>query len=288
MSPSRDPDRLSPAHPPTPGPRALAVAGLCALLGLGAGACDGSAGADDGRPEAEPHDLVVFVYDRSASITDFQLERARELTDERLTALDFSDRIAALEVLRRSLSESPRRWSQKVPDRQYTGAAVRRDSISRARFVTDAQDYLVRYSDATERGDIQYTDILATLHDIASEIKAYPDHRPIVYLFSDMLQSDGQIVMEQGQRMPPADWVETRRRQSRLPDLEGVCIMVVGARTDTRLGQDVKEFWDGYFEATGARFMNRNYTYRPVRLPEHPCEGSSAAEDRSPEGDTAG
>lgn len=243
-------------------------------------------GADDGRPESEPDDIVVFVFDRSASITDFQLERARELTDQRLGELGFGDRIAALEVLQRSLSEAPSRWSQKVPDRQYTGAAVRRDSVSRSRFVTDARDYLQRFSDTTERGGIQYTDILATLHDVASEIQAYPEHRPIVYMFSDMLQSDGQIVMEQGRAMPPEDWVEARRRQGRLPDLGGACIMVVGARTDTRLGQQVKDFWDEYFAATGARLIDRNYTYRPVRLPEDPCGGSSGARDGGPATDS--
>lgn len=270
---SREPDRVPPRRP-NAAPGLLVVTGLCAVLVLAA-ACDGSAGADDGRPESGPNNLVVFVYDRSASISDFQLERARELTDQRLTELEFGDRIAALEVLRRSLSESPRRWTQKVPDRQFSGAAVRRDSLSRARFVTDAQDYLRRYSDAADRGEIQFTDILATLHDVASELKAYPDHRPVVYLFSDMLQSDGQIVMEQGQRMPPEDWVETRGRQDRLPDLDGACVMVVGARTDTRLGQQVKEFWDRYFEATGARLTSQNYTFRPVRLPEHPCGDGS-------------
>lgn len=256
--------------------RSTAAASLAAALLLAAAACDGEAGADDSTPDARPHDLVVFVYDRSASITDFQLERARELTDQRLRGLGFGDRIAALEVLQRSLSEPPRRWTQKVPDRQFEDAALRRDSVSKARFVRDAQDYLRRYTEAGDRGHIRNTDVLATLHDVASEVQAFDDHRAIVYLFSDMLQADGPIIMEGGRNMPPANWVASHEREGRLPDLGGACVMVIGARTDTQLGQQVKEFWMEYFEATGARLASRNYTYRPVRLPVYPC-GRSAA-----------
>lgn len=251
----------------------LAAAGLLLAAGVLA-SCDGSAGADDGRPGAAPDDLVVFVFDRSASITDFQLERARELTDQRILDLGFGDRIAALEVLQRSLSEAPRRWSQRVPEREFTEANVRRDSVSRIRFLRDAQDYLRSYTDPDDRGGIMHTDILATLHDVASEVQAYSSSRPIVYLFTDMLQSDGVIEMEEGRAMPPDGWVAERARAGRLPDLGGACIMVIGARTDTRLGQRVKDFWDRYFEATGAELQDRNYTYRPVRLPDHPCDRS--------------
>ena len=259
---------------------------LCAVLGgTAAAGCDGSAGADDGRPAADPNDLVVFVYDRSASISDFQLERARELTDQRVGELDYGDRIAALEVLQRSLSEPPKRWTQRVPEREFTDAQVRRDSVSKARFLRDAEDYLRQYTDPEDRGDIRFTDILATLHDVGSEVQAYDDYRAIVYLFSDMLQSDGAIEMEGARNMPAEDWVEARDRQGRLPDLEGACVMVVGARTDTRLGQRVKDFWSEYFEATGAELLDRNYTYRPVRLPRHPCgeesSSSTGPDDRS-------
>jgi hypothetical protein len=48
-------------------------------------------------------------------------------------------------------------------------------------------------------------------------------------------------------------------------------VVVIGARVDTDLGQRVKAFWDDYFEATGATLLDRNYTLRPVTLPEHPC-----------------
>jgi len=53
-----------------------------------------------------------------------------------------------------------------------------------------------------------------------------------------------------------------------------VCIVVVGARTDTADGQRVKGFWKDYFDATGAILLDRNYSLRPVRLPEDACAGA--------------
>ncbi len=40
---------------------------------------------------------------------------------------------------------------------------------------------------------------------------------------------------------------------------------------DTDASQRVKRFWRDYFDATGAVMLDRNYTLRPVELPEHPC-----------------
>ena len=72
-------------------------------------------------------------------------------------------------------------------------------------------------------------------------------------------------------RMPPANWIPERASQGRLPDFQGACIVVVGARTDTQAGQTVKAFWEEYFQATNGRLSERNYAYRPVQIPANPC-----------------
>ncbi len=77
--------------------------------------------------------------------------------------------------------------------------------------------------------------------------------------------------MEGLRRMPDARWVEREQANGTLPDLSGLCIYVVGARVDTKQSQHVKDFWQQYFDVTGAVFETRNYTLRPVDLPEHPC-----------------
>jgi hypothetical protein len=104
-------------------------------------------------------------------------------------------------------------------------------------------------------------------------VHPFRDYRTAVYLFSDMLQSGREIEMEGLRRMPAEDWVETRRASARLPDLDGVCVVVIGARIDTDASQKVKSFWSEYFKATGANLYDHNYSLRPVSLPLDPCPG---------------
>lgn len=235
-------------------------------------ACSGGEAADAPPKEAEaPKELVIFVYDRSWSIPDHTLQMAQQLTTQRLQELDHGDRIATLQVLQRSLAEPPKRWSQPVPEREYENAAVRADSVSRQRFLDEVGIYLQEYSTPEDREGIQGTDILSSLHDVAAELDPYRDRRATLYLFSDMLQSTPEIEMEGLRNMPADDWVSRMKADGRLPDLRGLCVVVVGARVDTEAGQRVKAFWSEYFEATGATLLDSNYMLRPVELPPRPC-----------------
>lgn len=254
--------------------------GRCLLLAaalVSAEACGApeasSAGGEGGTELTRtPPVLVVFMYDRSTSISGSQLEIARQLTNERIRKLDHGDRIAAHQILQLSLEEPPLRWSETVPSREFTEQTMPRDSVTRARFLRDAQDYLRVFTDSTARGDINGTDILSTLHDVASDLQAAGNRRATLYVFSDMLQANRQMNMEGLARMPPSDWVEREAADGTLPDLEGLCVVIIGARVDTDAGQRVKAFWDEYFEATGATLLDRNYTLRPVSLATRPCD----------------
>jgi hypothetical protein len=227
---------------------------------------------EDGAPKARP-ELVVLVYDRSTSISGYQLALARQLTNERLRKLDHGDRIAAHQILQLSLSEPPRRWSQTVPRREWQEQQMARDSVTRARFLRDAQDYLVAFTDTTSREDINGTDILSTMHDVAADLRAAGTREATLYVFSDMLQSNRTIDMEGLRRMPPSNYVQAELNKGTLPDLTGLCVVVVGARVDNAASQRVKRFWDEYFEATGAVLLDRNYVHRPVTLPAPACDG---------------
>lgn len=243
---------------------------VCALAGI-AVACSGEAADPATAGPPEPPELVMFVYDRSTSIPDHQLELARQLTDERLDRLSHSDRIAGMQLLQLSLAEPPERWSQQIPEREVQGFEVSRDSVALVRFLRDAKILLRRFSQPEGREAIGGTDILSTLHDVAAEMRPYPDHEATLYLFSDMLQSNRTIDMEGLSRMPPDDWIQTAKANGQLPDLSGLCVVIVGARIDTPGAQRVKSFWDEYFRATGATLYDRNYMLRPVRLPVEPC-----------------
>jgi hypothetical protein len=242
---------------------------LLAACGTPEGTAAG--GAEVTEITRTPPQLVVFAYDRSTSISGHQLDIARQLTNERIRKLDHGDRIAAHQLLQLSLEEPPLRWTQDVPAREFQDQMLARDSISRIRFLQDAQDYLIAFTDSAGREDINGTDILSTLHDVAADIRAAPGREAVLYIFSDMLQSNRTIDMEGLSAMPPADWVRRHKAAGTLPDLSGLCVVAIGARVDTDAAQRVKRFWDEYFEATGARLEDANYMLRPVMLPEHPC-----------------
>ncbi len=253
----------------------IAVFGCVIVSPLLAG-CGTSEGTAAGGGEANEitstaPQLVVFAFDRSTSISGNQLEIARQLTNERLRKLDHGDRIAAHQLLQLSLEEPPQRWTQDVPAREFLEHELASDSTSRTRFLQDAQDYLISFTDSTGRENINGTDILSTLHDIAADLRAAQGRDAVLYLFSDMLQSNRTIDMEGLRAMPPANWVRRSKAAGTLPDLTGLCVVAVGARVDTNAAQRVKRFWDEYFEATGAIFEDANYMLRPVTLPEHPC-----------------
>jgi hypothetical protein len=256
--------------------RGVWVAALVALPLLGGcGTSEGNAAAGEGEGGSiarSTPELVIFVYDRSSSIEDHQLKLARDLTNDRIRKLDHGDRIAAHELLQLSLDEPPKRWSETVPQREWTDQAMSRDSVIRARFLRDAQDYLVVFTDTTARSEIDGTDILSTMHDVAADLQAAPNRQAVLYVFSDMLQSNRTIDMEGLRRMPPSSWVTDQASKGTLPNLTGLCVVVIGARVDTEASQRVKSFWDEYFGATGAKMLERNYTLRPVTLPEHPCD----------------
>ena len=256
----------------TPWRSGLALVATLGVL-LGCSGPEDSRASEGPSRESEP-ELLIFVYDRSSSVQNHELEHAARLTRDRLGRLGHEDRIVAIELLELSLDEEPRRWSQQVPAREFTDRHVPRDSVTLARFVQDARDYIVRFSDPEGRDDIDGTDILATLHLVGAELQAYPDRPATLVLYSDMLQANREMNMEGLVHMPPDGWIQRRHAEGRLPDLGGLCVFVAGARGDTLSSRIVKDFWLEYFAATGAHLEGRNYAYRPVQIPGRPCRGT--------------
>jgi hypothetical protein len=250
----------------------LGVVVLATVLLGGCRELDG-AGQDGPTPDQRQPEMVIFLFDRSTSVNRHELEHAQKLTRERIGRLEHGDRIVAIELLEHSLAEEARRWSQQVPERRYPDLRVRRDSVDAARFVRDARDYIARFSDPEDRDHISGTDILSTLHLVAAELQAYPDHRSTLVLYSDMLQANQEMNMEGLARMPPADWIRSRAPRGLLPGLEGLCVVVVGARNDTGASRIVMDFWKEYFQTTGAVLEEVNWAYRPVQIPGRPCPG---------------
>lgn len=231
----------------------------------------GATGRAAETTEAEPADLLIFVFDRSTSVRAHELEHARGLTRDRLRTLDFGDRIVALELLRHQLDEEPVRWSQRVPSREFADRTLPSDSVSKARFIRDVTEYVRAFGDPEDRDDIDGTDILSTLHLVASEIAAEPSARATLYLFSDMLQANRSLNLEGPAPGAGPSWIQEQDSLGALPDLRGLCVIVVGALEDSPRTRHARDFWKEYFHRTGAVLEDAHYTYRPVRLPEGGC-----------------
>lgn len=244
---------------------------IAALVGIALMASGCGSEAGELQETEEPRDLAIFVYDRSGSVSDYQLGLAQELTSGRVRRLGHGDVIVAMEILEASLEEPPHRWAQQVPEREYPGREVGSDATARDRFLRDAVTYMRRFTEIEGREPTRGTDILSTLHDVAADLRAHADHRATLYLFSDMLQANPSMNFERPGSTPPVRWIERSAEDGQLPDLEGLCVVVVGARVDTQHGQAVKEFWQRYFDETGAELRNQNYMLRPVELPDSPC-----------------
>lgn len=256
------------ASPLRAGRRAAALIALGLVAACAPDGPDAEVALANEAPAAPLHQ-IIFAYDRSTSITPEELNVYQSLTAQNVDYLSHNDRVAAIGVLQLSLTETPDRWQVQVPDREFANKDLSSDSTALVRFRRDARDYLRKFTVPEGREGYKGTDILSTLFDIASEVRAYPDHKSTVILFSDMLQATEEMNMEGN--APPEDWVAKRKAEGRLPDLSGACIVVAGARTDTAEGQKVKKFWQDYFQATGATLLDRNYSYRPVKIPQDPC-----------------
>ena len=244
------------------------AAALLALL-VAAGCTDISGGGP--AEESGARELLIVVYDRSMSISDHQLEHAEDVTRDLVDQLDHGDRVVAMDVLERGLDDAPRRWSQEVPDRRFHDREAERDSVRRSRFLRDVRQYLERYTDAADRGSRDGNNILATMHLVQEELDSYSDHRPRLVIFSDMLQDGYEIAMEGLADMPSDDWIPTEVERGGLPDLDDLCVVVVGARDDLRSNRAIRDWWIEYFEATGADLRVDNWKHRPASLPTEPC-----------------
>lgn len=241
------------ARPPSSVPAAWPAA-LGALLLLAAvAACAGSRRGVDRAPA----NTVAFLFDRSSSVDGRLLLSARELTRRRLGALTPGDRLMVWSLDGDELES--RSW--RVPEAGPEGEGFLGEVRERVVAVTDTAPYERRPG----------TKLLRALEELAEEIEHSPETGTVVYLFSDMLQVGSGLNFEAPDSEAPRAWVSEKTAAGDLPDLRGLCVVVVGPREDTVRDRNVRAFWEAYFRAAGADLAPENYAARMSRLPESPC-----------------
>jgi predicted amidohydrolase len=106
---------------------------------------------------------------------------------------------------------------------------------------------------------IENTDVFGTIRRAADYAKAAHDRRPTLILLSDMENSTAEMRMERSDGIPSSQWIAVRRSANRLPEMQGVCVVVAGAASETQRAAAIREFWVRYFAASGTTLATTNY-----------------------------
>jgi hypothetical protein len=232
----------------------IVTVAMTALMAAGAAACSGDAAADTPR---DPGDQYIVGIDMSSSRPEDAINESRRLLHEIITSkVRNGDQLVLLEMYGGSNSRA-HQWIDSVP-------SVRRGDKPSPADVRRLKDFQVRgeqavsmFIDAASKSRIQQTDILGTLVRAGDYAKISGGRRSTLILLSDMENSTAEL--EMASDVPGPGWIATRKAQSRLPDLSGVCAVVSGAPATTSRGARIREFWEKYFQATGANLPSDNY-----------------------------
>lgn len=234
---------------------------------------------DPPPPLARAPRQTIVAVDLSGSQTPATLHESRAFVEQTIEDLSYGDRFVLMEMGRTGVSVGLKRIVDSVPrlpDSTFITTANRNGLLGKKKAF---RSLVPTVFDTSLVGTIPHTDIFATLF-IAQEYAAGAAGRPTtIILLSDMLQSSGGIEMEGARRMPSAGWIQARRAAGTIPDLRGICIVVVGADASTPAGVAVKQFWSAYFRAAGATFHPHNYVLLSNTSSGLGCQPSAPRQD---------
>jgi hypothetical protein len=240
--------KLSPLSPLPP--LSLVVI-ACALTATG---CDSAVGSESA---IQGHSYIVGV-DISGSRTKTDLHESKKLLDGLIDRLQAGDHLTLIEVYQGG-REPARQWSDSIrtprDPKQLTGSDRRRvdDFKEIARMQTSI------LFDSMRTKQIQATDIFGTLTRAADYARASRNRATTLLLLSDMINETPDVRMTSRQDVPGDGWIRHLAAARRIPQLDGVCVVVAGADVSSARGAAIREFWNKYFEAAGTRVSPDNY-----------------------------
>lgn len=224
--------------------------------------------AREDAEDAATGPATVFLFDRSSSVPDQLLVQSRELTRRRIGELPGGGPLVVRGV--GGGDDDGERWT--VP-RGWPGAG-------QEDFLPDVRERVVALTETSRRGREARSDLIGALDLLGEELDDGARAGAVVYVFSDMLQVGGDLDFEGSDPGSARAWLERRAEEGELPDLGGVCVVVVGAHEDTVRQRAARSFWEAYFRAAGAVLLPENYTGRMVHLPSDPCPSVGPSRSR--------
>jgi hypothetical protein len=230
-----------------------------AWIGTAALACIMSLGAcgPGERAFRRPRQTIVAV-DLSNSQDIAKRKASRDFAAQVADSVSFGDDVMFMEMNRSGVSAALKRYPVSVllpPDSTFVSSSDRAKLAGTKDGLRQVTALL--FEDTTRK--ILHTDVLSTLFTAGEHVRLSKTRPSTLILLSDMLQSDGGIEMEGARRMPPPGWIAQHQANHTIADLNGVCVVVVGADASTAAGARVFGFWEAYFKAAGADFRKKNY-----------------------------
>jgi hypothetical protein len=221
-----------------------------ALLTVGVIGCGGD--VSGGTPSHRPVQYIIGV-DISPSRNALDLRDGRALLEGLVTRrVRSGDHLVLLEMygIRGKL---PRQWADSVPLPRNPDAPGPREREKLQDFRTIAAVVGQQFFDSVRTREIRETDIIGTLFRAADYGGSRRDEGgTILVLLSDMINSTPELSLERIAAIPRPEWVAARRAGGRLPDLRGVCVVVVGADVTSARGAALRTFWTEFLTASGA------------------------------------
>lgn len=246
-------------------PFALGIA-----LGLLLAGCKAKPDPTSVEDAPTPRDYIVLV-DVSASRSLGMQADAQGFLRAMAKQFTFGDRLTMLQMQQSGVVDHPLRWTTQFPKLADPGYVSAHDKSRIAAAQAGVVSNLNAFFKMPDGEKVLHTDILSTL-DLAAE--AAHDSRPsapTLIILSDMLQSAHGIEMEDGKRMPPVSWIGKQKQQGLVPNLQGACVLVVGADPTNKIGVTVRDFWQQYFKATGTELPVGNYRTTPPVASRNLC-----------------
>ena len=247
----------------------ILIASAFAFTAAGCGDAVGGEAADRG------HSYIVGI-DISGSRTKAELDESKQLLDALIGNLEAGDRLTLIEVYQGG-REPARQWSSSIKAPRNPGKLTASDRRRVDDFKNIARMQSAILFDSARAKEIQSTDILGTLYRAADYAKASRNRGTTLLLLSDMMNETPDVQMTSTGGIPRDAWIRHLASAKRIPQLNGVCVVVVGADVSSARGAAIREFWNDYFEAAGTRVSPDNYRNMISDPSEVSCSGLAPA-----------
>ncbi|HEU4993765.1 MAG TPA: hypothetical protein VFT29_03065 [Gemmatimonadaceae bacterium] len=241
--------------------RLAPVIGLAALIALAAFMVSLAGCAADSQAASKqglrPGTHWIVAADLSASRQPTQLQEGQDFVKGLTRVVRNGDAVTLFRVYERGFADTNFIWTSEISAARDPDKPRPSDSLALIDFADELTAEVTVLFNPSKAGKLQGTDLFTTLHRAAELAAADPRRRHVLIIVSDMLQSTRDVDMERN--LPDTTWIRRAANDRILPNLSGVCAVVIGADVATARGKHVQAFWEQYFRLAGGDLRGSNY-----------------------------